>query len=128
MHPSCKKYFPRFHGAETFLVRCAVLSLRVTKKNAIMARKFNSDAEGLKVRESSGLQERHIILANSFPSKSQVLVLICLSKPGYEQETRPWLWSGAQLYIPSRQLGRGHTTLTSCEAAHTHTVMSRYLM
>jgi hypothetical protein len=49
------------------------LQIVVPLKNAIKARKFSSDAEGLKVRESSVLQERHIILADSVPFKSQCL-------------------------------------------------------
>jgi hypothetical protein len=47
-------------------------------KNAIKARKFNSVAEGLKVRESSVLQERHIIIADSVPFMSQCLLYLLI--------------------------------------------------
>jgi hypothetical protein len=58
-------YCPQFRLPE--------LQIVVPLKNAIKARKFNSDAEGLKVRESIILQERHIILADTVPFKSQCL-------------------------------------------------------
>ena len=74
------------------------LQIVVPLKNAIKARKFSSDAERLKVRESSVLQERHIILADSIPFKSQCSFDLLIKTRLKEQETGPWLGSGEQLF------------------------------
>jgi hypothetical protein len=59
------------------------LQIAVPLKNAIKARKFNSDAEGLKVSKSIVLEKQHIILADSVPFMYQYLFLFA-----YQNQTK----------------------------------------